>query len=752
MAKLKYLIGFQGSGGSGDTPQAGVRLQYLGGAAGVPQGRIYEIVDTPPAFVNIDVSILSAIDDDEFYVDYKDDGVASQQLAKINLVAFADSCYNDGVYVNPGYQLIRFENHIEFHADTSAGASIMASIDGGLTYKSVLYSGGSPTAKASWTNAEIAAMGHINSIPEIRIKRNKFTNVKNIEGFEESDYPGFSGPGFTLVNITTDTTSGLIVGQTISFKNTFQYIDSQIVAIPGPDYIVINQNFVGNPAGVQTGVSVNCESVVAEDMFIGEVSFTPFSASETHTNETSTPANDGTINVNITGGSGDFTFLWNDGSPAQNRTNLQAGTYSVTITDNVTAQEQELEITITEPAPEEIPIGTYADVPKMQAFRFVREAIIDDCEVFQNFDNTLFCKMVFHGIAIRTPFYQKVCKCDLNTIQLHSNFPAHQIDLLRSYDGASVRSYSAALKQQLTGITSAFNGYLTDRAGTDPAGTSRFFFYTGTIPVLVHAGDVFTLVNNAEGFNGAYQIVGVSNDPLLGAPYLLITLTYDGEDATSEARAIFLNNVVNFDVYETVFTFNGLPEGFYTPRIRFINLDDTYTEFIGEPIHLKEKHPGTHLVEARNSDNAQSVVYTTGITHRIRLESSFKDPLFTSEDEIYRESNGDPVVTSSKPQRRFRLDWYNQPFYRHELLGVLLGYDFVTVNKVSYARPEAPGEPKARPFYLLTNGSAILEQKSWFADYNGHDLEPAPLGVPLTVDNTNITSDSDIVTSDQITI
>lgn len=45
-------------------------------------------------------------------------------------------------------------------------------------------------------------------------------------------------------------------------------------------------------------------------------------------------ANNGSINLNITQGSGSgYTFLWNDGNTQQNRNNLPAGTYSVTVTD-----------------------------------------------------------------------------------------------------------------------------------------------------------------------------------------------------------------------------------------------------------------------------------------------------------------------------------------------------------------------------------------------------------------------------------
>jgi hypothetical protein len=43
--------------------------------------------------------------------------------------------------------------------------------------------------------------------------------------------------------------------------------------------------------------------------------------------------NTGSINLLISGGSAPFTFLWNDGATTENRINLYAGTYSVSVTD-----------------------------------------------------------------------------------------------------------------------------------------------------------------------------------------------------------------------------------------------------------------------------------------------------------------------------------------------------------------------------------------------------------------------------------
>jgi gliding motility-associated-like protein len=59
----------------------------------------------------------------------------------------------------------------------------------------------------------------------------------------------------------------------------------------------------------------------------------PFTAADTHTPASCFGASDGTITVTLTGGTAPFASVWSDGITTQNRTNLAAGTYSLTITD-----------------------------------------------------------------------------------------------------------------------------------------------------------------------------------------------------------------------------------------------------------------------------------------------------------------------------------------------------------------------------------------------------------------------------------
>ncbi|GAA4323363.1 hypothetical protein GCM10023184_10140 [Flaviaesturariibacter amylovorans] len=60
--------------------------------------------------------------------------------------------------------------------------------------------------------------------------------------------------------------------------------------------------------------------------------------------------NTGAINLTPSGGAGSYTFLWNNGTTTEDRTNLTAGTYSVTITDANNCQSTISNISVGQPA------------------------------------------------------------------------------------------------------------------------------------------------------------------------------------------------------------------------------------------------------------------------------------------------------------------------------------------------------------------------------------------------------------------
>jgi len=727
MAKLRYSIAWTGA--DGPTP-AGPQISssYIGGATGTPQTRSYRTGDSLPAFVNYPLALTGMLAGNH-HVEYKDSSVALQALATLAMSSYAQTCWNGGAYINPTWRLTRFETYFEVRGIISAGAGTTEVSLDNASWKTLTNDGSGYAA--TWSNSEIADMGYVDTIPTIRVRRIYETNLLSVGNFSNVSVGG--GPTLTRIDVS-GSTAGYIIGDFVRFKNSTLYnaLSGYVVEVHAA-YLVLQMAYMGNQSGATAYERATCNDILAANVFIGEISINPFEATITGTNETAPDSDDGTATLAISGGSGIFTFDWSDGATSQNRTGLQAGSYSVEITDTVTGQTATLEITITEPAPEPPAVGTYLDVPKMQSLRFVREAVIDNCSTFQNFDNTLFCKMVFYGVKIRKPFYQKVCRCDVFPIQVHSNFPIHTVELCSQVTGAQVKNFNnMELKQQLSGLVSPFDMYLTNSGTADPDGTSRVYFNTGTIPLPVSLGDTFDLINNADGYNGTYSVAGISNDELLGAPYLLINLAYGAPNPTSAGRAVFITSVLDFDVFETILNFADVDPGIYFVRIRGVNVDASFTEFISEPIDVRSAHPSTNLVEFRNFDNDADIVYTTGITHRIRLESKLQKPLPGRADENYRESNGSPVKLSSKRMRKYKLEYFEQPFYRLELLDVLFGFDRVLINKVEYFCEEGTSEPANRDFYVLANGNATIEQKQWFQQYNGDDLGGVDPGYILT--------------------
>jgi hypothetical protein len=58
----------------------------------------------------------------------------------------------------------------------------------------------------------------------------------------------------------------------------------------------------------------------------------------------------GAINLTVSGGTSPYSYLWNDGITTQNRSNIPAATYSVTITDANSCSVSNTGIAVTQPA------------------------------------------------------------------------------------------------------------------------------------------------------------------------------------------------------------------------------------------------------------------------------------------------------------------------------------------------------------------------------------------------------------------
>ncbi|HXH19032.1 MAG TPA: gliding motility-associated C-terminal domain-containing protein [Chitinophagales bacterium] len=109
------------------------------------------------------------------------------------------------------------------------------------------------------------------------------------------------------------------------------------------------QNILNVPAGnysVTVSDNAGCGAMLTE--IISEPAM--LNVSEAHQDVSCSGYHDGVISISVTGGAAPYIFSWNDGDASQNRSNLSAGNYSVTVSDNHSCASV-LNVTIAEPAP-----------------------------------------------------------------------------------------------------------------------------------------------------------------------------------------------------------------------------------------------------------------------------------------------------------------------------------------------------------------------------------------------------------------
>ncbi len=156
-----------------------------------------------------------------------------------------------------------------------------------------------------------------------------------------------SSPAITALNLipTNVICNGLATGSIL--------VDNVIGGTPPFTFLwsdnVTTQNRSGLVAGTYSvtatdasGCSVSGSTTITQPVAIA---ITP-----TVTNILCNGNTTGAISIATTGGSGTLSYLWNDGATTQNRTNLAAGTYSVTVTDATNCSKTQNGIIVTQPA------------------------------------------------------------------------------------------------------------------------------------------------------------------------------------------------------------------------------------------------------------------------------------------------------------------------------------------------------------------------------------------------------------------
>lgn len=444
----------------------------------------------------------------------------------------------------------------------------------------------------------------------------------------------------------------------------------------------------------------------------------PLTASRSVSNCTSVGSNDGSITLTVNGGSGNYSFAWGDGPTVQNRSGLAPGTYSVVVTDLITAESVTIIlITITEPSIEIPPvnprIGTVLRVPFLNSLQFV----VRGSSTPQGIDNVLFCEQVFKNFTDST-YFQKIHKDDSHVLQFNSDFDNHTLQLLDVKTDEIIKTFSINLKEQNIGNVDDFNIRIQNDTTT---GKSRVYFQVGTPPLLIAPGDIFEILNNADGFNGTFSIVEIITDNILGYQYMVINRNYDISSTSSNATGRFRNDTEDFNVYESSLTFLDVANGFYYLKLTAFSDNEMIAE--SEPIDLRVEHEGTNLITYRNTDNAFDITWTTGYIGRIRVESLFGHKrLPGGERTTSRNSDFSMVKVSARKQRVFLFETFWLPPWLHEKLSVIFDCDLFQINSIPCQSSEGYAEPDYLDRFLLSNSSIKVEQVGWFDQYNSDDI------------------------------
>lgn len=438
------------------------------------------------------------------------------------------------------------------------------------------------------------------------------------------------------------------------------------------------------------------------------------------TNCSANGVDDGTLELQIVAGSGDFSANFvTEGvvvpivaapPTGTTRINLAPASYQVTVTDNVTGQEITAFADIVYPAavPPPVIVGSVFEIPFINGLSFVvRNANA------QQLDNVLFINQRF-GRYKQVEFANPRIATDTEKVQFYSNFPVHTLELLDYCTDELIRSFDVIKVQENIGSTVDFAIILKDNG----AGQTRVYLANGaTLPVAI--GDTFTISNSLDGFDGDYSILAINLDVDLGLQYFVITAAYGAITPQSYALGTFLSSLINYDVYESAVVYFGIATGKYYFKLTAVASNIAIAD--SEPVEIRSSDLDTVGIVYSSVDNGDGVTWQTGYRGFIRVPGFIFKRLPGGIRTISRNSNYSPVKVSSKSQRFVQLDVFTVPPYLHEKLAVIFDQDYFSVNGLAFQMVDGYPAPKYIDMYPLADAEIKIEQLNWFNSYNGSD-------------------------------
>jgi hypothetical protein len=359
----------------------------------------------------------------------------------------------------------------------------------------------------------------------------------------------------------------------------------------------------------------------------------------------------------------------------------------------------------------------FFQVPLLQALRFVVRG-----GDFETMDNVLFCEQHRPGQQVRPYFYQLVEFGDTVRVQVLTSYTAVAATILRH--GGPAAGPATPLQRVLTleGMATPFAVALTQDVAS---GTTQLRAATGgSLPPGLLAATRLTLAGTAPG---TYRVTAAVPGSVVSLDDYLVLNRPWVVPAAGALTATWLLRGPGYNVWEADLPLSTLAAGYYQVRLVATRAGLVDAEAISEPLHLAARHDNTVVLDYRNADNCFGLVFTTGLTPRLRVPGTFFRQTNGGTLSTYRASAGGLTTLASTATRRKQLETYALPAYLHEKIFLACRLDELRVNGERCQTDEAYETSENRN-YPLSGGRVVLEQADWLGSGNGNDagLEEAP--------------------------
>jgi hypothetical protein len=435
------------------------------------------------------------------------------------------------------------------------------------------------------------------------------------------------------------------------------------------------------------------------------------------TNVTVNGGSDGAINLTPPPGT-DYFYLWDTGETTEDLSGLEAGTYTVNITNNINGTQASFQFEVTEPVAGLV-LPPFLDVPKIQSLEFTpqgRNLDFNRLDTYRHAEQKEFLNTYGRGFC----YSQKFQQSDIITIQARAFSQSGAPINLKTFnkDGEELSIEPFTKVRTLAGIIENFTLRLQNGGSS---GTRVYFQGLDQVPQGLDSGENIRVTNSINGdYDGIFEVQSINFDALTQQEYALITANWVSGNTNVSADGEIFTSDIEFDIWEKEINFATFNEGEYYFIVE--NPDIPEQTYKSEPVEIKTRHKNTNLFEFTNIDNGFNIDYTTGIVHRLRLETIIYNRKPTTEKISLRNSNGNLVTLNAKARRNIDVNFIMLPPYIYEKLAIAVSLDSFKINGVEFQTEEGLQEPEYIDRYGLASLTQSMEQKNWFDDQNETDL------------------------------